>query len=591
MIRLRLLMWLLLLCVQGAFAYQLLEIHNILQPKIADSVILGQFDIQLYGNRFSIKEWWEKQPLITFSFEGEQAYKDEIETVLQNLGFVFGEGKSLIITARKIQDRFLYLESTYESNTITNSNSLFMITKDLNKQFKEFFQSAYGQHGSNLPKLILIHTHQMFQVNGDILYRGPEYSVVKIFDQKMDITIENENLQLELPFSPVMFLDLTQTQFRLTLKSAKEQTVFIDGIAFKAPIQIYLDEGVHELQYSDHSQYLYLTKDTQLMLDDIEEASLQILLNVTAKITITKDGKEFSSVESDHHTFTIPPGDYQIAVEKTGYINYEEDFCLISAQKEKFEINLKPNPGQIIYRINLTEPFPELYFKGNKIILTKPEHSVVIDIKKDEILAIPIEVLRFDGELIVTDQKIMNCELQTLFSTDDLIIDAIETKNALWLFTSDKKVISVDLSKWSPQWTRMVNYLPLRTITLGANVCILDPFSRVILINTELGYRDFFDYRVPGVEDIRFIEDSSEKISIYLEGCQSVIDYYYKSKSIDLRKGFTIEKTIEFQQIGDQFYQNDQPLISIKGSLIKAVKEQDFLAVLTDQEILVCTSY
>jgi len=581
----------LLLFVQYVSAYQLLEFHNILQPQIDESVILGNFEINIYDNRFSIKEWWENQPLVTFSYEGEEIFKDEIEKVLQNLGFVIGEGNSLKVKTEKIQDRFLYLESTYESKTLSNTNSLFIITKELSKQLNDFFQSIYGQHVSNLPKLILIRTHQGFQVNGDILYRGPKYSVIKTFDQELTISTENDQININLPFSPVMYLDLTQTQFRLTLESEMEQTVKIDGIAYRAPIQLFLDEGVHELQYSNRSQYLYLTKDTQLRLDAVKEATLQILVNVTASISLKKDGKKVFSVESNNHTFTIPPGEYLIVVEKTGYSNYEEVFSLLSSQKIVSEIDLKPIPGTIIYRLNLSEEFTELFFKENKIVLALPEHSVLVDVKKDELLAIPSEVLWFDGELIVTGQQIMNSELQTLYSTDDLIIDVIKTSNALWLFTATKKIISVDLTKWSPQWTRLVNYIPVKTITLGSKVCLLDPFSRVILIDTELGYRDFFDYRIPGVKDIQFIEDTSEKISVYLEGYEGVIDYYYKRKAMDFRRGFTPNKMTEYKQIGNQFYQNNQPLISIKGSLIKVLKEQNYLAILTEKELIVCASY
>ena len=119
----------------------------------------------------------------------------------------------------------------------------------------------------------------------------------------------------------------------------------------------------------------------------------------------------------------------------------------------------------------------------------------------------------------------------------------------------------------------------------------MDPYSRVILINSEIGYRDYFNKRIPGITDILFAETTKEKISIYLQGYRGYIDYYFKSRTTDLRKGERENLKNEYEKIGTMLYQDGEPLVALSGSLIKAVKKQNHLAILTDEEMVVCTTY
>jgi len=573
------------------FSAEIVEGYRLTNHDISDEITLGEYEIQAFGKQFSIKEWWELQPMISLEYEGEEIVLDEIETVLQNLGFLMGKGKKLFIKTERLQDRFLYIEMVYDSMAINNMDSLMIFSENNITQLEIFFQKVLGDYSRSLPKLILIQTDPFFQINGEVLYKGPHYSVVKIYDEKLKITTENRTLEFDVPFYPVSFLDLSQKQYLLSVETKNNQTLFIDGEKFHAPIQIALDEGVHEIKYADQSQYIYLKTDMVFSLDKIKEAELTIKVNVSAQIRILKDGNVVDSFRSTFKKVELVPGKYQIIVEEKGYRNHEEMIELSSSQQFSKDIVLVEVPGTVLNRMKLTEVFTNIFFEARQVILTKLGKSILINIDNDIVKGIQSKVVWFDGNYLVSGNKITNLESDTLFHSDSSIINAVKAQDSLWLFTSDKKVVCVNFDSWTRQWTRKVNFLADQLIITDYHICILDPYSRVILINTELGYRGFFDIRIPEVIRIDFLEKTEDKIRIGLEGYQGYIDYYFKSKSTDVRKTDIEAPQKEFTQSGNILYQNGKPLISINGSLIKVVKNQNHLAILTNEEMVVCTSY
>ena len=570
---------------------ELIEGYRLKDHQFTDEISLGEFEVLAYGNQFSIKEWWEQQPMINLEYAGEEKVFNEIKTVLQNLGFVMGKGKNIYIKTERLQNRFLYIEMIYDSKEVNNMDSLMIFSEDNTPQLEIFLKNALGDYSESLPKLILVYTDQFFQVNGEVLYKGPDYWIIKLFDEKLKITMENRTMDFNVPFYPVFFLDLTENQYMLTVEANNSQTVYIDGEKFKAPIQLNLSEGVHEIKYADQSQFIYLKTDMVFSLDKIEKAEITIHLNVPAQVRILQDGRIVESFYAKTEKVVLTPGEYQLIVEEKGYRNHEEMVTLNSSQQLSKDIVLVEIPGTILNRMKLTEEFADIYFKNRQVILTKLDESILINIENDDISRIESKVVWFDGHILVSGNKITNLESNILFTTDSLIINAVQTKDSLWLFTSDKKVISLDVNTWNLQWTRNVNFIADQIVTTDEHICILDPYSRVILINTELGYRDFFDIRIPEITEIDFLENTEEKIRIRLEGYHGYIDYYFKSRSTDLRKTDIEGQQVEFYQSGNKLYQDGQPLVSIKGSLIKVVKKQNHLAILTNEEMVVCTSF
>jgi hypothetical protein len=167
----------------------------------------------------------------------------------------------------------------------------------------------------------------------------------------------------------------------------------------------------------------------------------------------------------------------------------------------------------------------------------------------------------------------------------------VKIHHNLWLFTSDKKVLSLDMKTWEPQWSRTVNYTAHKIIIAENYIGVLDAYSRVILINTELGYREYLDMRIPGITGINFLEQTEEKIRINLQNYEGYIDYYFKSKSTDLRKNEAEKLPTEFKQSGNMLYQDEKPLVTLSGTLIKVIKKKNHLVILTDEEMVVCTAY
>ncbi|MEA1882903.1 MAG: hypothetical protein U9N62_00045 [Thermotogota bacterium] len=582
---------LLFLAIVG-FSSELIESYRLTDRNLNEEIYLGKFEIMAYGNQFSIEEWWQEQPRITLEYEGEEILLEEIKTVLQNIGFVLGEGKSFYVKTERLQERFIYIETAYDSRGINNMDSLFIFSENNEPQLEDFFQNAFGNYSKSLPKLVLIHTEHFFNFNGEILYRGPEYSVIKLFDEQLKITMDNRNMEFDIPFYPVLYLDLTQKQFLLNVETNDPQTIFIDGEKFTAPVRVYLDEGVHEIEFANHSQYIYLKNDMVISLDNIKKAELTINLNVPAQILLMKDEEIVESLQSQNEKFELIPGEYKLVVENKEYKLYEESFQLSSAQQIKKDIVLVEKPGTVIYRMDLSRAYKDVFFEDKRAILTNSEESLLIDIENELISAIDSKVVWFDGNIIVADNSITNWAHKTLYSGTSMIINAVKIQHSLWLFTSDKKVISLDMNTWEAQWRRVVNYTPYKIITTENYIGVLDVYSRVILINTELGYRDYLDMRIPGITGINFLEQTEEKISINLQNYEGCIDYYFKSKSTDLRKKEAEKLHTEFKQSGNVLYQDENPLVTLSGGvLIKIITKKNHLAILTDEEMVVCTAY
>jgi membrane protease subunit (stomatin/prohibitin family) len=87
------------------------------------------------------------------------------------------------------------------------------------------------------------------------------------------------------------------------------------------------------------------------------------------------------------------------------------------------------------------------------------------------------------------------------------------------------------------------------------------------------------------------LEQTEEKIRINLQNYESYIDYYFKSKSTDLRKKEAEKLDTEFKQSGNMLYQDEKPLVTLSGTLIKVIKKKNHLAILTDEEMVVCAAY
>jgi hypothetical protein len=581
----------LLILTMVGLSSELIESYRLKDCNLTEELSLGKFEIMAYSNQFSIEEWWKDQPRITLEYEGEETLLEEIETVLQNLGFVLGEGKRFYVKTERLQDRFIYIETVYDSREINNMDSLLTVSENNVPQLEDFFQNAFGNYSKSLPKLVLIHTEHFFTVNGEKLYRGPEYSVIKIFDDQLKMTVDNRNMEFDVPFYPILFLDLTQKQFLLTVETSDPQTIFIDDEKFAAPVRVYLDEGVHEIEFANRSQYIYLKNDMVISLDNIKKAELTINLNVPAQILLLKDEEIVESLQSQNEKLELIPGEYKLIVDNNEYKRYEEMIQLSSAQQIKKDIVLVEKPGTVIYRMDLSRLYMDIFFEDKRVILTDSEESLLIDIENELISAIDSKVVWFDGNTFVAGNSITNWANKTHYSGTSMIINAVKIHHNLWLFTSDKKVLSLDMKTWEPQWSRTVNYTAHKIITAENYIGVLDAYSRVILINTELGYREYLDMRIPGITGINFLEQTEEKIRINLQNYEGYIDYYFKSKSTDLRKNEAEKLPTEFKQSGNMLYQDEKPLVTLSGTLIKVIKKKNHLVILTDEEMVVCTAY
>ena len=119
---------------------ELIEGYRLKDHQFTDEISLGEFEVLAYGNQFSIKEWWEQQPMINLEYAGEEKVFNEIKTVLQNLGFVMGKGKNIYIKTERLQNRFLYIEMIYDSKEVNNMDSLMIFSEDNTPQLEIFLK-------------------------------------------------------------------------------------------------------------------------------------------------------------------------------------------------------------------------------------------------------------------------------------------------------------------------------------------------------------------------------------------------------------------------------------------------------------------
>ena len=102
-----LVLFLMIICLAiGTYAFNISESYKVDRSILTEEVFLGDYDIKIHGNRYSISEWWQDQPKIQLDYEGEEVVFQAIEKALQSLGFVFGGGDSFHLKTEIINNRF-----------------------------------------------------------------------------------------------------------------------------------------------------------------------------------------------------------------------------------------------------------------------------------------------------------------------------------------------------------------------------------------------------------------------------------------------------------------------------------------------------
>jgi len=584
--------WSFILLTSSFFSTSIERFYELDSSALEGKVIVQTYQLSVYGNWFSVKEWWASQPVVTLKFEGEEKYRQLVETSLEQLGFVLADGDLMRIRLEEVQKGVLFLETSYMGSVLDNRDALMTIGEDFEKMIFDFFLKAFGQHYKELPRLIIVKSENRFTTDAQILYTGPQYSVLKSFKDELSLKGSQDEYNLIVPFYPICYLDLSQENFLLSIDSSEKLAFSIDSRVYYAPIELKMNKGVHRIECCGNLRHVYLLKDMRIDLDSMaQKAQLSLSVSTLANIEIYRTDELFFSSTENEIDIELTPGQYTISVSKEGYQEYIEHMSINSSERLIRNIDLVPNPGTLIHSLELEKGYMDVFFCDKRVLLIGADESVLIDLASGETKVEKVRSFWFDGQIILSENKILDMNFKPLFSFDETLNSAVNTPGGLWVFTANKNIISLNPNNYNLLWKRRVDYLAYDIVKKDELVCVLDAYSRLILIDCELGYTERFNVRIAGVVGIDSIEESQEKIRVYLAGFEGYIDYYRKSKALDIGKNKTQTSEKEFELIDNLLYQWEKPLIKVWGNLIKIEKNDDLIAVLTDKELKVCVGY
>jgi hypothetical protein len=498
-------------------------------------ISISEYEISVYGKMFTESEWWRSQPVISLKYEGEEKYLSAIERVLRRCGFVLGSGEEMDIFLQTIEDKFLYLNVSWNGKRFDNMKSLILIEDEIETELYDLFLNEFGDFKRKLPKLILIKSADEIYTDAELLYRGPEYSLFRTFEDVILIQTGDEELSVSLPFNPITFYDLSENQFQLYINSSESTGFLLDGVEYIAPIALEVESGVHKLEYAGEITYLYVIENMSTELDVGKlSAKIKIQVDTEASIRLYKGDIEVKNVIGKTLECETTAGDFRVFINKDGYTEYEELFTLEGGEYFQKQIHLKGEPGSLAFEMDLNGSYDDILANGYCYVLKGDKESLIIKRKGFEAYYLDEGVVALTANYLITDFTVYDLMLEPKLTFETPIVNAVETKRSLWLFLADKRISGIDTTLWNEFWIRVIDYLPLQIIQTAQYVAVYDVFSRVILIDSEYGYNELFNERLINIKGLTGIEKEDERVSVLLKGTDQKISWYIRRMKFDI---------------------------------------------------------
>lgn len=550
--------------------------------KYSDITVMNS-DLTVYGRTYTEKEWWRSQPVITLNYEGDERYLEVVQAAIKRCGYLMGQGEGMNLSVRLIEERFLYVNASYQNKRFDNMQSLILLDQDIETQLYKLLSNEFGDFRKKLPKLVLIKCDDQVLSEAELLYTGPEYCLFRTFEDQMSIKYQNHVEHLDLPFTPIVFFDLSELSFTLRVKSAEKVEFLLDGEVYSAPISLDVNSGVHEFVFGNEVKYLYVIEDMEMTLD-LNQISSGIAVQVDAEafIRLYRDGVLLRNFKGTSLEFETIAGNYRLIVSKEGYADYDESFTLLPGETYEKSVKLRGWPGSQAFKIELSGEFDTLLQNDFCYVVSGVNHSLIIRKTGYETDYLPGKVQVLTDHYLITSDTVYDASLEKRYVSETAVVNAVETDRGLWLFLADKRIRSIDTYKWNEFWVRTTDYMPLELIKEDKYVAIYDVFSRIVLIDSEYGYTELLSDRQANTEGILRIVSDDEAVSVYLKGNGKKISYYFGSMKYDIT-GVSTENEAEKVIYDDGwFYQAGEALFKTEAEPVLKLNDGD-LCVFVDQ--------
>jgi hypothetical protein len=549
-------------------------------------IMIQPFAMTIYNRTYSVEKRWKTSPKITFKWYSQTGLEEQVENILLDAGFYVDEaGFEFSGKIQYINDKFIYWEFSYLGKTANNAESLLKKTESFEPNVSLFLNEAYALDSERLTTLntpleylVYFRSHYQYTMNGIddsargiLLLEGDGFSIWKFFSRSIRLTQSTKKvlghgetvLEINLLQLPVQMIDLEDASFQYILRTLPYSIkVVVDDIEYQTPVEIELSQGVHRLRYLNTERFFYLSENTeQVITVENPRGMIAIKTDIPARITITSPGGFFERYEDTKEIeITLPIGDYSCEIYREAYEMINESVTVLPGDSKKIEFIMKPKPGSVYWRQNLTKEYESILLNENWVILSSGNTSEFYPLPSSDASPFYLDTVIRDVEThyAVTDMEVYS-ENTTLYTSEYPIIGVKHIQDGLWVFDASGTLTVLQATSGKTQWRRNLEYIPFQMVRYGKWLAILDIYGNFYLLEPGRGYWEVFRYRIGSRSTISFLEEATNMLEVFFSS-GSIVTYSFTTKAYHVQENASFQKQLiesasdGLYWLGERFY-------------------------------------
>jgi hypothetical protein len=351
-------------------------------------------------------------------------------------------------------------------------------------------------------------------------------------------------------------IDLEDASFQYVLRTIPSSIkVVIDDIEYQTPVEIELCQGVHRLRYLNTERFFYLSENTeQVIAVENPQGTIAIRTDIPVCITITSLGGFLERYEDVKEIeITLPIGDYSCQIFREAYETMNESFTVLPGDNKKIEFSMKPIPGSVYWRQNLTKEYESILLNESWVILSSSNTSEFYPLPSSDASPFYLDTVIRDVEtrFAITDREVYS-KNTTLYTSEYPIIGVKHIQDGLWVFDASGALTVLHAMTGKMQWRRDLEYIPFQMVQYGKWLAILDIYGNFYLLEPGRGYWEVFRYRIGLKSTISFLEETTNMLEVFFSS-GSIVTYSFTTKAYHVQENASFRKQL-IERTSDGLY-------------------------------------
>jgi len=524
---------------------------------------------ELLNNNSEIIEFWKDTPSIILEYSGPEDFREEVLSVIQNLGISVGYGSKMRVRLR-LSGNYVLMELSYDSLSLNNYSSLSELEnwkKDLEKLIKKILKVS----DANVPHVVLVKT-----LGNTIKYKDEiknDDFLIFTYSKNIELEILENQRWKKLTFeiknpADLIKLNYFNVEFQTIPDRAK---LFVDNDYIgEAPSIIKLKGGIHSIRielsgYKSLNKRIYVDRNQTLKytLDRLDKGNLFLNLNVL-EATVTIDSKTYK-IEDGKLSVDLEPGIHNLEIRSKNRESFHKNVYLNSNETKELNVKLKGIVGREDWTIfvNIENIGDIFYVSYNELILWQKDGSLICmdTLRKELFWSLEnfeniIDIYKYrESYLVVCEdslQLIREGKKFLLLKLENESFISWDFKNLIFA-TNSGKIYKLSNRTFQILWTRK-EYPLLSILSKNDSIVMFDVFRNIYCYDVRtmsLIWKNRF-------KNVVSIFQSNNQL--YLSTGRSII-------VSDLETGREIERINFKMEMKNILFLGNQTFVAIKNSL------------------------